>query len=162
MKSNMAEEIECIGMRGGKVMVSRENISHRPSVYGIVLFEGRILLTVTKTTGKYWLPGGGIDIGERMQDALKREIWEECGIEIEQSKQLFCREQLFYYEPLEKAWHVHLIFYSAKPINIELVLNDHADESTNPQWVDIAALKSSDFQGFGEDIVSFLRQKANV
>jgi 8-oxo-dGTP pyrophosphatase MutT (NUDIX family) len=44
--------------------------------------EGRILL-VRHFEGRWMLPGGAIDPGERPAEAVRRECWEEAGIVIE-------------------------------------------------------------------------------
>lgn len=50
--------------------------------------EGKLFLTLRgrkakNETGKWEIPGGSVEIGETLEDALKREITEEYGIEIE-------------------------------------------------------------------------------
>jgi ADP-ribose pyrophosphatase YjhB (NUDIX family) len=53
-------------------------------VYGLVLNADRILLIKKGRgpyTGKYDLPGGKIEFGETQIEALKREIFEETGLE---------------------------------------------------------------------------------
>ncbi len=42
--------------------------------------------------GQWALPGGGIEQGERMVDALRREMWEEVGLEIGQIQPLFFKD----------------------------------------------------------------------
>ncbi len=56
---------------------------YRVSVKGLVLdeTETRFLLS-QEESGTWELPGGGLDWGEDPQDALKREIKEETGIEV--------------------------------------------------------------------------------
>lgn len=53
--------------------------------YGLVLKDGKILL-IKKFSGPYDgkldLPGGTIEFCERPEDALKRELMEEVGIEV--------------------------------------------------------------------------------
>lgn len=57
--------------------------------YGIVKNEGKVLL-IKKARGAYKgkldLPGGGIERGETADDTLRREFWEEVGVEIKNSK----------------------------------------------------------------------------
>ena len=55
-----------------------------PSVTAIVLDdEGRILV-VHKTDNALWaLPGGGMDVGESMPNAVVREVKEETGLDVE-------------------------------------------------------------------------------
>jgi len=50
----------------------------RPGVYAVVENNER-QIAVIETGNGYFLPGGGIDIGESDLDALKREIVEEIG-----------------------------------------------------------------------------------
>ena len=53
--------------------------------YGLVIQGGKILLIKKKTgpyDGKLDLPGGTIEFGETPSTALKRELFEEVGIEI--------------------------------------------------------------------------------
>ncbi len=56
-----------------------------PAVGAIALSEGRVLLIQRGTPpaqGKWTLPGGAIEVGESPEDALIREIQEECQLEI--------------------------------------------------------------------------------
>lgn len=55
-------------------------------VGAVVLERGKILLVkrgVPPDLHKWTLPGGVVELGETVRDALKREIQEECSIEIE-------------------------------------------------------------------------------
>ena len=59
----------------------------RVAAYGLVLRDGRILLTRLarriSADERWHLPGGGVDHGEDPRDALVREIREETGLEAE-------------------------------------------------------------------------------
>ena len=52
---------------------------------GVVLFDDlhNIALQYTGINDGYSLPGGGVDPGESLMDAAKRETWEECGCRCE-------------------------------------------------------------------------------
>jgi len=53
----------------------------RIRVAGLVVNGGRVLLVRQEKAGRsYWLlPGGGVEEGEELVDALRRELAEECG-----------------------------------------------------------------------------------
>ena len=55
----------------------------RIRVSAILRWQGRVLLCRQEKPGKeYWLlPGGGVDAGESLIEALRRELREELGVE---------------------------------------------------------------------------------
>lgn len=57
---------------------------YRVTVKGLIVVDGRVLLMkeVDKKSGKWELPGGGLDFGEEIHEALKREIQEEMGVKV--------------------------------------------------------------------------------
>jgi ADP-ribose pyrophosphatase YjhB (NUDIX family) len=55
-----------------------------PSVTAIVTNDSGQILLVHKTDNNLWaLPGGGMDIGESIADAVVREVREETGLDVE-------------------------------------------------------------------------------
>src|SRR5262245_13156533 len=52
------------------------------SVKGVVIYEGRVLLLLNER-GEWDLPGGRPDPGEDHRAALRREVREETGLEVE-------------------------------------------------------------------------------
>lgn len=59
----------------------------RAAVTAIILKDGQVLCAkrgVNPSKGKYDLPGGFLNYGERAEDGIKREITEETGLKIDQ------------------------------------------------------------------------------
>lgn len=57
----------------------RERVAGR----GIVVHDGKILLSHELNTGVYMTPGGGIEEGETLRECCKRELMEESGYIVE-------------------------------------------------------------------------------
>lgn len=149
-----AETIDFIDLYGEAIAIEKSRISFRPSVYGIILHEGSVLVCNTKSTRKYSLPGGGIDLGEKIEEALRREVREECGIAIEIEQFIDFQERFFYYNPADNAWQIHAFFFLCRPLSFDLVCHDDSDEAEAPRWVKIDQIRAEDFQAFGDVVVN--------
>jgi len=81
----------------------------RVRVAAAVLRADKLLLVQhTKAGASYWmLPGGGLDHGETMHDALARELREETGIHVRPGPLLLVSESI---SPTRDRHIVHLIF----------------------------------------------------
>lgn len=89
---------------------SHEQVYPEPAVGALIVNkEGKILLAKShKWFDKYTLPGGHIEIGETMEEAVKREVKEEVGLEIEVIEFLTMQEAIFAKEFYKKR---HFIFF---------------------------------------------------
>jgi len=71
---------------------SREYPSHPiPGVAAIIVKDGKILLTMRgnePSKGKWGIPGGVVELGETIEDAVVREVREEAGVECKPVKRL--------------------------------------------------------------------------
>lgn len=74
----------------------------------IVNDKGEILLVKSHKWGnKYTVPGGHIELGERSEAAVKREVREEVGLDVEPVRLLLVQEAIF---PADYVKHEHYIF----------------------------------------------------
>jgi ADP-ribose pyrophosphatase YjhB (NUDIX family) len=154
--------IECITLDGHKKMIQRDSLVLRPAVYAIIVHDDRVLLMKMRHSGKYHPPGGGVSAGERMADALKREIREETGIEVEIERLAHFEELFFYYDPSEIAYHGLHFYYVCHPKTLTLLddtqVND--DAAGKPRWVSIQSLQAQHFQAHGDIILELCKETA--
>jgi nucleoside triphosphatase len=90
--------------------VSQDQVYPEPTVGALIVNgEGKILLTKShKWFDKYTLPGGHIEVGETMEEAVKREVKEEVGLDVEVVEFLTMQEAIYAKEFYKKR---HFIFF---------------------------------------------------
>lgn len=85
-----------------------------PTVGALVEQEGLVLLVRTaKWRGLWGVPGGKVTWGEALEEALRREFWEEVGLALSQIRFVLVQEALFspeFYKPT----HMLLFNYFAR------------------------------------------------
>ena len=69
-------------------------------VVGIALNNNRVLLHKAEKDDFWALPGGHIEMQEQAENALKREMKEEIGVEIEVKRMVWVVENFFDYEDI--------------------------------------------------------------
>jgi len=81
-----------------------------PTVGAIILDRGGKMLLVKshKWGDRYTIAGGHVEVGERLEDALRREIKEEVGLDIKDIRFLMTQEAIFSKEFWERR---HFIFF---------------------------------------------------
>src|SRR5206468_2417151 len=55
----------------------------RIGVNALIFDEGHILLAHRRDIDWWNLPGGGMEVGETVDEAVRREVYEETGLEVE-------------------------------------------------------------------------------
>lgn len=145
---NNKKEVVCKDINGNEFKVSADKLVFRPSVYGVIIENGKILLS--KQWDGYDIPGGGVDIGEAIEDALKREVKEETGLDVEVGKVVAC-ENSFFKLPFGEDKFVHsiLIYYLCKRVGGELTIenfDEHEKEYADmPEWISIENIENIKF-----------------
>ena len=70
--------------------------------------KGEVLIVrSSKWKNKHTVPGGHIELGERAEDAIRREVKEETGLDVEDVKLLLVQEAIY---PKDYYKHEHFVF----------------------------------------------------
>lgn len=155
-------EVECITLDGRTRVFRNDRLILRPAAYALIVHDDKLLLLRMRHTGKYHLPGGGIEIGERIEATLKRETREETGIEIDVVRFAHFEEVFFYYDPSDRAYHGLHFFFICRPKTLALLPDDQVDDAAaeKPRWVEMLGLHPEDFQLHGDVVLALCKQAA--
>ena len=121
--------------------MSEENYHRAFGVYGICVKNGK-LLVINKNGGpyinRYDLPGGGLEEGEALSEAIKREFLEETGfeIEIEDNIGIIDFKLPWLWRNFTDVHHI-VVYYSVKKIGGKLSVPEQFDgqDSLGALWV---------------------------
>ena len=116
-------------------------------VGAVIVEDGRILLVRRANEPnrlKWSIPGGLVNAGETLAEALKREIKEECGLEIDVGDVACVSEEVFL-ENGEIKFHYVIIDFYAKIVGGELRVGSDALEAKWVRFDEINDLNVVDF-----------------
>lgn len=118
--------------------MSREYPAHPlVGVGAVVLHQGRVLLVRRggqPSSGKWSLPGGLVELGETTAEAIRREIREECGIDITVVDVAGVLDRVIRDAHGRVRYHYVLVDYLAVPESEAIVAGTDAAEC---RWVEI-------------------------
>ena len=127
-------------------MTTKENIHAiygnrlRVRVCGICIENDQILLVKHQSVGEkgyLWIPpGGGVEFGESVTEALKREFLEETGLQIR------VNDLLFIHEYLSPPLHAIELFFQVNPVGGKLVSGVDPEMPQEKQIIENVAFKS--------------------
>ena len=108
-----------------------------PAVGALILNpEGNLFLMMShKWHGQYVIPGGHIELGETIEDALRREVKEETNLDIYDIEFLLFQEFIFD-KSFWKRDHYIFFDYLCRTDSGNVILNEEAEEYT---WVSVEA-----------------------
>lgn len=110
--------------------------SYPEPTVGALIFnpEGKIFLMRTyKWADKYAIPGGHIELGETIEDALRREVKEETGLDI-YDIEFFSLQESIFDKNFWKKKHFLFLDFVCKTKSLEVKLNEEGQEYV---WVSL-------------------------
>jgi 8-oxo-dGTP diphosphatase len=123
-------------------MAGREYPDHpRVGVGAVVLREGRILLVrrgAAPARGLWAIPGGGLRLGETLQEGAEREILEETGIVIRAGAPMFTCDSFERDAAGRYRFHYVIVDMAADYLRGELKA---ADDALEARWISPAEIR---------------------
>ncbi len=102
-----------------------------PAVAGIVFDpEGRVLLVERgkePAKGKWSFPGGAVILGETLEEAVKREILEETGIDVKVGPLIEASSRIIHDGNRCPKYHYILLDYLCVPCSLDIKAGSDAD-----------------------------------
>jgi len=113
----------------------------RPTVYAIILKDDSILM-VKPHHGLWALPGGGMESDESVEEAIKREVFEETGCIIKIQELFNTAERYLYHEKDQVYYHVVAMIFTVSTTMEpkEKPLSKTDGEVTEVGWVKLSEL----------------------
>jgi len=120
-----------------------KTVTWRPSTYGLIIKDERILLIKSKFSNLWELPGGGVEIDETILEALSREVYEETGYKIivKNKQPLYIEDNYFYTPNLDEYYRAIPMVFKAEPKGSNKNAKPtHNKEVAEVKWFDLDKL----------------------
>lgn len=109
-------------------------------VGAVIVNEGRVLLVRRATEplkGEWSVPGGVLELGEKLHDGVRREVLEETGLAIEPQQVLEVIDSIFNDQEGRTQYHYVLIDYLCRVTSGEPLAGSDVSEVV---WIEAAEL----------------------
>ncbi|KKP69527.1 hypothetical protein A2X44_03225 [candidate division CPR3 bacterium GWF2_35_18] len=135
----MNNKVICVDLQGKKYEIEVNKLTFRPSVYAVIIKNGQVLLS--KQWDGYDFPGGAIELGETIEAALIREVFEETGYNVKVGKFISCHTSFFKLPDSEKFVHSILFYYTAEVTGGKLTTKNFVENEIGvlslAEWIDL-------------------------
>ena len=115
-----------------------------PGVAAVTVHEGKVLLVMrgkAPSMGKWGIPGGVVEVGETLHEAVKREVFEETSVSVEPVKLLTVFDSINRDDDGRVHYHYILFEYLCRYVSGEVQANSDAPDA---RWVGFEDLDSLD------------------
>ena len=109
-----------------------------------------LLIKSHKWKNKYVMPGGHIELGERAEDALKREVKEETNLSIYDIR-FICFQEFIYGEEFWKKKHFIFLDFACKTDSTDVELNHEGQEFI---WVSLDKALAMDVEPYTKNTIN--------
>lgn len=123
--------------------MNREYPSHPiPGVAGLIIKDNKVLLTIRgkePRKGLWGIPGGVVELGETLVEAVKREIFEETGLQVEPLELITVFDSISRDDAGRVRYHYVLFEYLCEYVSGDIMAGDDAPDA---RWVSLDDLDS--------------------
>ena len=117
----------------------------RLSIYGVAIDGSSILLCRIAPgypgEGRWTLPGGGVEWGEHPEDALRREVYEEAGLELDSFKFLGIDSRIYEDDRWPDGLHIVRMIYRT-PLTGEPSVTEVDGSVDEARWIPLVDVGS--------------------
>ena len=128
---------------------------------GAVIVEGGRVLLVRRDTeplrGEWSVPGGMLELGEKLRDGVRREAMEETGVQVEPGEALDVFDSIFTDGLGRTQYHYVLIDYLCHPVSGE---PRAGSDASDVRWVSAEALPAMGLRQATEQVLRKALQRA--
>lgn len=139
--------VTCHDVEGNTYEVPASELVFRPAVYGVIIEDGKILLS--KCWDGYDFPGGGIELGEPTDKAIIREVKEETGLNVKPGRIMHANHSFFKLPYKGTFVHsIHLYFecsITGGKLSTKFFDEQEKKYATMAEWVDLERLDELTF-----------------
>jgi 8-oxo-dGTP diphosphatase len=125
--------------------MSREYPDYPRVGVGAVVLDGDRVLLVRRggqpSAGKWSLPGGLVELGETIEDAIRRELREECGLDVTLGGVAGVIDRVVRDDEGRVRYHYVLVDFLAHPASRDVVAGSDAAEA---RWLPIERVDELD------------------
>lgn len=129
--------------------ILEDNVKLNVRTTGVFLNEGKILVHKCGENDHYALPGGRVQAREDSITALKREVFEELNLEIENTSFIGAIENFFTVPEAkfhEYMWIIKADFKEKSVYNVEEIIGHEDKKDLIFEWIDLDKLEELDFK----------------
>jgi len=117
--------------------------------------EAEVLICKSnKWNQKYVIPGGHIEAGESMEEALIREVKEETGLDVFEIELLGINESI-YSESFQNKKHFIFVDFICRSNSNDVILNE---EAQSYEWINLTEVENYNLEKFTAKLLKELRK----
>jgi nucleoside triphosphatase len=128
---------------------------------GALIFNDQDQLLIVKTHkwhGNYTIPGGHVELGEHLIEALEREIREETGLQLRDAK-FVCYQEFVYDECFWQDRHFVFFDFLCRVNSGQVQLNDEAEAFV---WVDLDQVENYPIDNYLRHSLEIIRENPDL